>query len=186
LRAVVRELAGVRCEFHELRELLKHFRPKKPKGRLDLSFGLVRTKNTKGNDMPTTLELTNEQEIDLTIAPKTAKGKLAKVDGVPSWTLQSGSSVTITPSADGKTATARTVDDGEGESVILAEADADLGAGFEPLDETITIRVSVPKAASLGITVGDPRLKSDEEPAPAEGDAPAAVVGKPRTKAKKR
>jgi hypothetical protein len=37
--------------------------------------------------------------------------------------------------------------------------DADLGAGVVPVDDTLTVTVVSPTAASLEVTVGEPELK---------------------------
>ncbi len=150
---------------HELRDLANDFRHRLPESRLDITIGPARLKKPPKGNM-TTIELNNDQEIDVTIAPKTSKGKPAKVDGVPTWEVVSGDTATVTPTADGKTATLRTNDDAEGDTVIKATADADLGEGVETLEEIITLRVSSPKATSLGVTVGEAR---DKTPLPDDG-----------------
>ncbi len=128
--------------------------------RLDISIGPI-TSKTKDNQM-TTIQLDNTQQVNVQLSPKTAKGKPAKVDGVPTWTVQSGDSV-IVVAADGMSAELISSDT-DGDTVILVEADADLGAGFVPLDETITLTVSEPQAANLGLTVGTPEDKPATPP----------------------
>lgn len=163
-------LAEINCELRALREDFRLF-TKEPKSRLDLSIGLVELKNTKGQNNMTTIHLTNEQQIVVTLSPKTAKGKPAKIDGVPVWTVQSGDS-TVQPADDGLSATLVSADT-DGDTVILVEADADMGSGFQALDAGITVVVTEPQAADLGLTVGEP---TDKPTAPAI--APAARATK--------
>ena len=146
-----------------LRQILQEFRPA-PEDRLELSIGPVKDKQKKEPPM-TTIQLTNLQTCVVTLAPKDRKGKPAKIDGVPVWTVQSGSS-TIEPAADGKsckiiTQDAVSDDPGANTTTILAEADADLGAGFVPLDETISVVVSGEPAVALGVDVSAPVDKPD-------------------------
>lgn len=105
------------------------------------------------------LELTfsNEMKQRVIINPLSAAGKPAKVDGVPTWTVQIGES-TLDIAADGMSAFLVSSDN-PGDSAILVEADADLGAGVETIADTITLHVIGANAANLGLTTEPPVAK---------------------------
>jgi len=93
----------------------------------------------------------------VTLTPKTDSGKPAKLDGVPVWSVISGTS-TVVPAADGLSADLISSDE-PGVTVFLVDADADLGEGVEDLQETIELTVAGENAKNLGITVGTPTNK---------------------------
>lgn len=126
-------------------------RPKRPSGWFDYKVGLVETKN-KTNRMPLELILTNEQKIPVTLAPKTATGKPATLDGAPTWEVQSGNS-TVVVAPDGLSAELVSSDD-PGDTIFLVRADADLGSGVEEISDTIRLSVQGARAANLGLTAG--------------------------------
>jgi hypothetical protein len=168
---------------HEVRELHewfeKYFGSSGAKGtRFDVSVGPVKQKKESQTDM-ITIALTNLQICTVTLSPKNRKGKPAPIDGVPVWTLQSGN-CTIEPSADGKSCVITTPDEladdpAANVTTLLAEGDADIGAGFVPLDETFVITVSAEPATTLGAVVSAPVDKPD---APAMRAAALAKVDK--------
>ncbi len=186
-------LAELRCELravHEdLRALHKDFRllsqkPKPSESRLECSIGVT---DKKERPKMITIDLTNLQIATITLAPKNRKGKPAKIDGVPVWTLVSGN-CTLEPSTDGKSAVItppdELTDNPEGDvTTITAEADADLGAGFVPLDETYTITVRPEPATTLGGIV----TTTDKPDAPALRAAAASTApAKASKKSKKK
>lgn len=105
-----------------------------------------------------TLTITTEQKIAVALAPKTAAGNPATVDGPPTWSVVSGFA-TINVSPDGLSAELIS-SDSPGQSQFLINADADLGAGVENLQDVITLNVEGAKATSLGLTHGDPQPKA--------------------------
>ena len=100
------------------------------------------------------LSVTNEQKISVTLTPVTATGKPAKLDGTPTWEVQSGSS-TIVVAADGLLAELVSSDD-PGDTTYLVKADADLGAGVVELADVIRLTVLGAQASSLGLTASVP------------------------------
>lgn len=110
--------------------------------------------------MPQTVALTNEQKVTATIAPVTATGHPAPVDGSPTWAVQSGNA-TIEPAADGLSCVIKSPDTvtGSDESVITVSADADLGEGVTTISDSITVTTTQAQAAALGVTVGAPEPK---------------------------
>lgn len=99
------------------------------------------------------VKITNEQKIPVSLAPVTATGKPAKLDGAPKWSRISGDSEVV-PSSDGLSADLVSSDT-PGDTVFLVEADADLGEGVETISDTITLHVEGARAANLGLVVGD-------------------------------
>lgn len=108
--------------------------------------------------MPLDITLTNEQQVTVTLAPKTSTGKVAILDGAPTWEVLSGDS-TVTPSTDGLSAVIRSSDT-PGVTQILVKADADLGAGVEEIADTIAVNVEGARASNLGLSVGTPVPKT--------------------------
>jgi hypothetical protein len=103
------------------------------------------------------IKITNEQKVTLTLAPVTAAGRPAVVDGIPLWAIQSGESQ-IDVAADGRSATFIS-SDLPGTTVTLVTADADLGEGVERVQTIIELEVVSAKASALGFKVNDPELK---------------------------
>lgn len=125
--------------------------------RFDWAVGPVRNKTQKENNM-LEVKITNDQEVDVTITPKTDTGKPAKLDGSPAVSVISGNS-TFTQSEDGLTLTLRSSDD-PGDTEFLVKADADIGEGVEEISEIIKLSVAGATAKNLGLTVGTPRAKT--------------------------
>lgn len=98
------------------------------------------------------LKITNEQKIPVALAPVTAAGKPAPLDGKPSWSVISGDS-TIVVADDGLSAELVSSDT-PGDTTYLVEADADLGSGVETISDTIKLSVEGARAANLGLTAG--------------------------------
>lgn len=103
------------------------------------------------------ITITNEQKVQATLNPVTATGKPAQLDGKPTWSVVSGDS-TLDVAADGLSAFLISSDT-PGDTVVLVEADADLGAGVETINDTIQLHVAGARAANLGLTVGTPVAK---------------------------
>jgi hypothetical protein len=113
---------------------------------------LVGVPKSKGETPMLNISIQNDQKIELTLAPVTASGNPATLDGVPSWTVVSGNA-TVSPSENGLSAFLVSSDE-PGKTVFLVEADADLGEGVETLSESIELTVEGAKAVNLGIVVG--------------------------------
>jgi hypothetical protein len=123
------------------------------KGRFQFQIGLVEQKEQKHME----IKITNEQKIKVSINPLTATGKPAKLDGKPTWTVQSGDSQVI-PAEDGLSASFVSSDT-PGVTVVLLEADADLGEGVEKISDSIELNVIGANASSFGLVVGTPEAK---------------------------
>jgi len=118
------------------------------RGRFAYSIGMpIR----KGGDIVLELTCTNEQKVPITVAPVTAAGTPASLDGAVSVSVQSG---------DG---TVEMIDDASfyvvsgpdpGDTAYLVSGDADLGDGVETISDIVTLRVAGAKAESLGLVAG--------------------------------
>lgn len=103
------------------------------------------------------LKLTNEQQVRVTLSPKTDSGKPAPLDGIPTWEIVDGLS-TVVVDPNGLSAMIVSSDD-PGDTQILVTADADIGEGVEHISEILKVSVLGAAAKNLGITVGTPELK---------------------------
>lgn len=114
--------------------------------------------NTQVTGDTTMLLLTDAQKVALAIQPIDAHGHLARVDGVPSWSLSDNSLGVLDVAADGLSAVFTTGDQ-LGLVQVNVSADADLGGGVRTISGTLDIQVEGGEAVSLGITAGVPEPK---------------------------
>jgi hypothetical protein len=140
------------------RDILKSISKGCDTGRRTGSFGfIIGQPKPKTKRMPLELKITNEQQIKVTLAPKTDTGKPAALDGKPTWEVVSGNS-TVTVAEDGLSATLVSSDD-PGDTQFLVKADADIGDGVEEISDTIKLSVLGATAKNLGLTAGAPEAK---------------------------
>lgn len=124
--------------------------------RFQWTVGPVTTKKGKAEQM-IEVRLTNEQKVRVSLTPVTGTGKPAAIDGKPSWTVSSGDS-TVEVAEDGLSAMLVSSDT-PGETMVVVEADADLGDGVENISDAIKLTVEGAKAVSLGLSIGTPEPK---------------------------
>lgn len=123
--------------------------------RLEFCIGPVSSRAIEPTENPTmSLILTDTQKVVLSIAPKSAAGNPAKVDGVPAWSA-TGDQLTLTPAADGMSCVV-TTSGTLGTAQVSVTADADLGEGVKPIAGTLDIEVVAGEAVSLGISHAEP------------------------------
>lgn len=103
------------------------------------------------------ITITNEEKVLVTLAPTTAAGNPATLDGAPVWTVTEGDA-TIEVAEDGLSCT---LVSGEANvnSKVEVTADADLGDGVVALTDVIDLAVVSAEASALGLVAGDPELK---------------------------
>lgn len=127
-------------------------------GRRPGHFGfIIGQPKPKHKNMPLELKITNEQQIKVTLSPKTDTGKPATLDGSPSWTTLTGNAQVVV-AEDGLSATLVSADD-PGDTEIMIKADADLGEGVEEISDIIKLSVIGATAKNLGLTAGTPEAK---------------------------
>ena len=102
------------------------------------------------------ITITDEQKVLVTLAPTTAAGNPATLDGTPLWTITAGDA-TVEVAPDGLSCTL--ISGAVGNSVIEVSADADLGEGVATITDTIDLAVVSAQASSLGLLVGTPEPK---------------------------
>lgn len=109
----------------------------------------------KGDNMSLVIKDTDVPgTVDVSIAFVDAKGKPAKVDGVPTWTASDTSIIdSVTPAADGLSATLH-VTDNVGVSQLTVNADVDLGSGTNNVDFVDTVSVIAGDAVSANFNFG--------------------------------
>jgi len=103
------------------------------------------------------ITITNEEKVQVTLAPTTAAGNPATLDGVPTWTVIEGDS-TLEVSEDGLSAFLVS-GNADVNSKIEVTADADLGEGVISLTDVIDLAVVAAQASALGLVTGTPILK---------------------------
>lgn len=108
----------------------------------------------------TQMNMTDSQQVSLTIKPVDKKGNAAPVDGVPAWASSNTEVVTVTPAPDGMSAIAAAVGP-LGSATVSVTADADLGAGVTEIAGSLDIIITAGAAATVSITAGSP----EEQPA---------------------
>lgn len=102
--------------------------------------------------------------VTASIAFVDAKGKPAKVDGVPTWVASDTTVVdSVTPAADGISAVLH-VTDTIGASQVTVSADVDLGSGVNSKDFVDTVSVIAGDAAAANFTFG--AVTPDTPPGP--------------------
>jgi hypothetical protein len=103
------------------------------------------------------ITITNEQKVQVSLAPVTQAGNPAVLDGVPSWSVTEGDA-TLEVAEDGLSAFlvsgAASVN-----SKISVTADADLGEGVISITDVIDLAVVAATASALGIVAGEAILK---------------------------
>lgn len=104
------------------------------------------------------LVLTDVQKVALAIAPKSAAGNPAQVDGAPVWSSSDETILTLTVAPDGLSAEAVTT--GKlGTVQVNVSADADLGEGAKTITGVLDIEVKASEAVSLDVSAGTPSDK---------------------------
>lgn len=111
--------------------------------------------------MPASINLTTTQKVKVTLSPTTESGAPATLDGEPQWTVESGD-CTVNPEEGGLSAYIVS-GSGAGESIVKVVADADLGAGVRHIEDLVTVNVTSEEAANLGLTVGAPEEKTEDD-----------------------
>jgi hypothetical protein len=102
--------------------------------------------------------ITNEQRIKLSVAPKTAAGRDAKIDGAVTFESSDSILVSIQPIDDlSAYAVANMATEG-GAVQITATFDADLGQGVRTVSASGALEVVRAEAETAEIVFGDPEL----------------------------
>jgi len=99
--------------------------------------------------------MTATQQMTCTIQILDKKGNPAEVDGVPTWLTDNTDVLSLTPAADGMSCLVAAVG-ALGSAGVTVTADADLGAGVEPLIGTLDFDITGGKASVIAITPGTP------------------------------
>ena len=108
----------------------------------------------KGEIMLTLKDTEVPGTVTVNVSFKDAKGKPAKVDGVPTWTASDGTIIdNVTPAADGLSATIHILDN-VGASQLTVNADVDMGSGTNNVDFVDTVSVIAGDAVAAEFTFG--------------------------------
>lgn len=103
------------------------------------------------------ITITNEEKIQVTLAPTTAAGNPASLDGAPIWTVTEGDA-TLEVAEDGLSAFLVS-GAADTNSKITVSADADLGEGVINITDTIDLAVVAAMASGLGLVIGTAVIK---------------------------
>jgi hypothetical protein len=103
------------------------------------------------------ITITNEEKVLVSLAPVTAAGNPATLDGVPTWTVIEGDA-TLEVAEDGLSAYLVS-GAADVNSKVEVVADADLGEGVVNLTDVIDLAVVAASASALGLVAGTAILK---------------------------
>jgi hypothetical protein len=105
--------------------------------------------------------LSNTQKVSIKLNPKGPSGRTAKIDGVPVWKNTDETLGTLVVATDGLSAVYTTVDGASGNSQVIVDADADLGAGVTDITGLLDINVVAPEeqATTIEMVAGTPEPK---------------------------
>ena len=104
------------------------------------------------------ITINNEEKVLVTLAPLTAAGNPANLDGAPVWAVVEGGDATLEVAADGLSAFLVSGAAGV-TSQVTVTADADLGEGIVTITDTIDLAVVAAGASALGLVAAAPVLK---------------------------
>ncbi len=105
------------------------------------------------------VNLTATQKVSYTLKVTDAKGRPAKLDGVPVHSSSDETVATVVAAADGMSGVVNAVNDLGGVCQIKVEGDADLGTGVEAIDAFLDVTVAPGaggKAAVFELIAGTP------------------------------
>ncbi len=102
--------------------------------------------------------LTTEQKITLAVAPKTASGNVATLDGPPTWTVSDEAVAELVVAEDGLSATVVAKTAGAVQVTVTADADLDANETRE-IAGVLDILIVPAEAVTLGISAGIPEQK---------------------------
>ena len=130
-------------------------RPKKKhKARLVFRIKTGRQSFIEGKKM----RITNEQEFDIELAPLTAAGRPANVDGSAVFTSSDETLCTVIQTGP-LTATVRAVPNAPmGAAQVVAKVDADLGEGVREIVGSLAVEVVPAEAETVELKAGPARL----------------------------
>lgn len=100
--------------------------------------------------------ITNEQKVSVTVAPKTAAGRDARIDGDVEFTSSDPAVATVVKTGP---RSADVVSVAPGVAQIIAAFDADLSGEVRAVEMTGAVEVVEAEAVTAEITFGAPELK---------------------------
>lgn len=171
---VDKKLVDMDAKLDESLVLLKELQALVPGPAVKIVFNAT-IKGEPTQEGVTMLQLTDVQQVSLTIQPVDAKGNPAPVDGVPAWNVSDATVLDLQVAADGLSAvvTAKGPLTPAGGSVqVSVSADADLTSGVTTINGSLDIAVVASQATTVGIVAGTPST-AGAAPAP-QAAAPAA------------
>jgi hypothetical protein len=106
-------------------------------------------------ERPVAAKMSATQQCTVTVTFQDAHGNPARVDGVPSWFTDNSDVLSLQPTLDGMSCTA-SARGPIGTARLTLNADADVGAGVEPLLGTLDFNITGGKATVVQLDAGTP------------------------------
>jgi hypothetical protein len=103
--------------------------------------------------MPLDISSTDEEQVNVSVAPTTTSGRPARLDGALTVTVVDGDGTVLQDPAS-PLAFKAVSGPGPGITHYLVSGDADLGAGVVEVQDTVTYTVTGVQAANLGLVAG--------------------------------
>jgi hypothetical protein len=100
-------------------------------------------------------QMSDSQQVTVTIKVMDKKGNPAPVDGVPVWLTDNTELLALTPAADGLSCLVAAVGP-LGTATVSVTADADLGAGVTPIVGTLDVQITGGTATTATLAPGTP------------------------------
>lgn len=98
------------------------------------------------------LTIAADKKRTLSISPVDAKGRPAKVDGIPVWEVNPTGGVTLFPTTDGMSCDIVWID--ARQQVVTVKADADMGAGVKTITGSLDVETLAAEAVGFSINAG--------------------------------
>jgi len=102
------------------------------------------------------MTIKDNQEFDVTLSFTDAGGNPASVDGVPQWSVDNTTALTVTPAADGMSAVV-SANGPVGTGQVTVTADADLGTGTTTITGVLAVEVLAGDATVIQLNPGEVR-----------------------------
>jgi len=126
---------------------------------LNFTIGPFSQQSANAQGVPMRIVLTNEQQVTISINPKTAAGHDAPIDGDPVFVSSDPAVLAVFPTGDPKSCLVKAA--GLGVAQLQVSADADLDEGeTRTITGAIDFNVDQAEASDLGFTAGEPELQS--------------------------
>lgn len=144
---------AINIYFPKLEQILRELRCRDEAARFNFSVAV--SNKQKDHAMPLEISLTTEQQVKVSVAPVTPKGKPVALDGAVLFSTNDNVTINMLDDKSAMILAPEVI----GDVTVTVSGDADLGAGVVTIKDTILLHISDPQASSLGLTAGTPETK---------------------------